>query len=287
MPLCFLRAVVLLLCCASFDLRAKSPIWEYVQFCLRAVGVKPTKRIPQVKAIPDSPRTSEARKILSKIRKFENIHEALAADEIDPKTLRNRGDFREEAEGMGFLKLEVAELENGQSVFIKTPKTRELLDGRVVAGHRSMEQLLNLVYWTKFASEMGWGPKYRGLLRTQDGRVAMVTDHIPGSHLSVSHYEMPAMTTEAKRAAKALLREIAEVMTALRVTTHDMQFRIDARGKWFLIDGEYYEPWTNSYPFSFEQAEAMGLVTFPPGRDPRKQTEELRKRIDAESATLP
>ena len=254
-------------------------IIDRIHFCLESLRLK---NRPQFQIYPDTPEVIAARAVLKKIPVYKDIFEALQQEELDPEILKNRMPFTEKAEGMGFKNLEVAEIGNPpQKVFIKTMSTKEKLDGRIEYGLRNMDQVLNQIFWAKFNSEMGWGPKYRGLIRAPDSNVAIVFDYVPGTHMSTHLYKMPALTLSAKKAAYAKLDEMSRIFTALRIGTHDLQYRIDPEGRFHVIDSEFFKIWQNPYPYSFEEAEARGRLTFPKFDDPRYLISTMKRRIES------
>ncbi len=164
-----------------------------------------------------------------------------------------------------------------EKVFIKVINTRVDIRGETIgSGTRDAEDVVNEFKWSKFLESMEWGPKVHGVTWDNNGRPAIAYEFIEGVHCSGKKTpEIAKLSSNAKSIAIAELQRMKEMFTKLRVNVFDLQVRIGEDGRVSIIDPEFFSIWQNPYKFSFEEAEAKGLITFAPTKDPRLEFEEI------------
>lgn len=180
--------------------------------------------------------------------------------------------------GGGFYELYSANMGTPpEKVFIKVINTRVDIRGETIgSGTRDAEDVVNEFKWSKFLESMEWGPKVHGVTWDNNGRPAIAYEFIEGVHCSGKKTpEIAKLSSNAKSIAIAELQRMKEMFTKLRVNVFDLQVRIGEDGRVSIIDPEFFSIWQNPYKFSFEEAEAKGLITFAPTKDPRLEFEEI------------
>lgn len=112
--------------------------------------------------------------------------------------------------GYGFRRIMSGKI-NGENVFIKESTIK---DGEKVGTTRTLKGFVNEVGWTKRLDELGIGVKFKGITKTDDGYLAIVTENFPGIHFNKNSEQLPqvfkptqSLITDLKKIKSILYRE--------------------------------------------------------------------------------
>lgn len=278
----------------SFGIPAKARGLDFGLNCLRTLTEVVQKKAASMwvgrTTKSEHPRSAKARKYLEESHRIQSIFTAIDQSAIDPTKLTNMETVAERKSmegtipgypGHAFHKLESAQYgKPKRKVFIKTFATRENLEGQPMGGWamRDFDSVLHEIQWATFLSKMGWGPKFHGVMRTPEGRVALIFDYAEGTHLTPSSMSFPKLSPASHTRAIAQLKEMRDVMFDLRIQPDDFQFRMDENGKLNVIDSERFTVFDESQSsLDVLKADNMGIRLLSP--DPRPLMDDLIKRI--------
>ena len=222
----------------------------------------------------------EARDLLRNFKPFESIEEAVKTLPVKASDLYDLEPIK--GNGIGHLHLFSAKKGNPQDkLFVKVPNIVSLQEGGFPLGTRIYADVLNEINWARFLSELRFGPRFYGIYRDAQGRIALVYEYFEGEHLSRfgnHHFKNP----QSKEWAIYTLREMREVFTYLAVEVNDLQFRIDDKGTLKVIDTEFFTfLGSSSNPHgNFEAPKTIGYQPYPDSSSVSRGSIDTRKVFD-------
>jgi len=158
-----------------------------------------------------------------------------------------------EASGLGFFKAFEGRLGETR-VFAKVSY---LKPGDTRAGMRLIEHLRNETAWVRRLSELGIGPKFRGL-SFHEGRYTLVTDFVDGIHYANQLNDIPENFRPTPELIQSL-QKIAEVIEREGIRPMDLQLRITAE-RAYVVDPEFFAPASRRGEVMSAQDEIQTLI---------------------------
>ncbi len=134
------------------------------------------------------------------------------------------------------LRIESATL-NHEKVFLKVSHIKTSGAGELGMTYK---QLQNEIAWTKRLSDLGWGPRFKGITVTQDGNYAIVTEYIEGQHLNIpTHLAFP----KNLRGSQSLIQDLQKIKDLIRNqgidVQGDLQIRVTEGQHAVIVDPEF------------------------------------------------
>jgi hypothetical protein len=136
--------------------------------------------------------------------------------------------------GAGFRRIMSGKI-NGENVFIKETTIKE---GEKVGTKRTLKGFVNETAWVKRLDDLGIGVKFKGITKTEDGYLAIVTENFPGIHFSRSIGQLPQEFKPTKSLI-ADLKKIKSVLYSEGIDGFDLQILVtENHAK--VIDPEFF-----------------------------------------------
>lgn len=149
----------------------------------------------------------------------------------------------EEILGDNHAKIYYAALE-GQEVFLKVSFARQ-------ASGPIYEKFAKEAHWVRRLSDLGIGPRYRGVVNTPDG-FAVVTDLVRGGHISHPR-DLEKYLSWVNDQTKNDLKKIREFIKKEGIMPLDFQMRISPDGHLWVIDPGFFLQKGQDVPINFSR----------------------------------
>jgi hypothetical protein len=200
----------------------------------------------------------QAREALHVFQPFQSLEEAFDKISINHERFFDIEPLK--GNGIGHLHLFTAKRGNPtEKLFIKVPNVSLVESSYFLLGTRTLVDVLNEINWASFLSSIRLGPRFFGIYKTPEGRVALVYEYFEGDHVSrFGNYKFK--TLQAKENALYALREMREIFSFLSIEVHDLQFRVDDYGSVKIIDAEFFDLVSPHAPSKFYSRENLELI---------------------------
>lgn len=149
----------------------------------------------------------------------------------------------EEILGDNHLKIYYGAL-HGRDVFLKVSFAKQ-------GSGPIFEKFAKEAHWVRRLSDLGIGPKYRGVVKTPEG-FAVVTDLVRGSHVGHPR-DLEAHLSWVNDITRSDLKKIREFIKKEGIMPLDFQMRISPDGHLWVIDPAFFLQKGEDVPTSFSK----------------------------------
>lgn len=149
---------------------------------------------------------------------------------LEPTQLTNLRPPEVAGVGANHMKLYVGNLES-ESVFIKVSFAKT----NTTMGYKMFEKEAQ---WSKWMSDLGIGPKFKGIVKLEDG-YSIVTENFPGAHID----ELSAFASQSGAINENTVRDLERIratFAANKILPMDFHFRMSPEGRVVVIDPAFY-----------------------------------------------